>query len=129
MCWVELAFVKDKTEAKNREKEDRETREKPKLFIKAYKKRIDLEKVREKYDEEYSVANKGFGMMVLYSSLLTKNKLFYNNKIENKINNNTNKKVDSSVRLREDIEIWQEVKANQIQSNHQMIIRLSKETN
>lgn len=120
---VELAFIKDKAETKKREKEEGETGEKPKFVTKAYeaqlfenKKRIDLEKVREKYDEEYSVANKEFGMMGFYSSLLTKNKLFSDNKIENKINNssNSNKEIDSIiVSTKEDVVFKQEVKADQ----------------
>ncbi len=79
---AEQMYIKDKNEIKKREKEEGEG-ETQKFVTKTYeshlsenKRRIDLEKRREIYDKEHSVANKEFGMMGFYSTLLTKNRLF-----------------------------------------------------
>jgi hypothetical protein len=94
---AEQLYVKDKHEAKKREKEEGES-ETQKFVTKAYeshlsdnKRRIDLEKKKEIYDKEHSVTNNEFGMMGFYSTLLTKNKLFSESE---KVKETDNKKMN-----------------------------------
>jgi coiled-coil domain-containing protein 55 len=130
---VEQTFVKEKIEAKKREKEEGESDNKPKFITKAYeaqlaanKKRIVYENQREKYNKVHSVANKEFGMMGFYSSLLTKNKLYSEEK-----GKEINEEVKKDVILNKIIEkkeenakfepIIKEVKEKSIKLQHEVI--------